>query len=71
MSYFGIVTRQILEAIPSHVLQDSVSIWIRTGAIVGGADDTAQAKMKILAENGIHVVSSPAKIGVMVASVLK
>ena len=41
------------------------------GAIVGGADDTAQAKMKILAENGINVVSSPAKIGVMVASVLK
>lgn len=41
------------------------------GAIVGGADETAQAKMKILAENGIHVVSSPAKIGVMVASVLK
>ena len=40
------------------------------GAIVGGADDTAQAKMKILAENGIHVVDSPAKIGVMVASVL-
>ncbi|MGY0425535.1 MAG: succinate--CoA ligase subunit alpha, partial [Polaribacter sp.] len=31
------------------------------GAIVGGADDTAQAKMKILAENGVHVVSSPAK----------
>lgn len=41
------------------------------GAIVGGADDTAQAKMKILAENGIHVVESPAKIGEMVASVLK
>ena len=41
------------------------------GAIVGGADDTAQAKMKILAENGIHVVSSPAKIGEMIASVLK
>ncbi len=40
------------------------------GAIVGGADDTAQAKMKILAENGIHVVSSPAKIGEMVAKVL-
>jgi succinyl-CoA synthetase alpha subunit len=40
------------------------------GAIVGGADDTAQAKMKILAENGVHVVSSPAKIGEMVASVL-
>lgn len=40
------------------------------GAIVGGADDTAQAKMKILAENGIHVVESPAKIGEMVAKVL-
>ena len=40
------------------------------GAIVGGADDTAQAKMKILAENGVHVVSSPAKIGEMVANVL-
>ena len=41
------------------------------GAIVGGADDTAQAKMKILAENGIHVVSSPAKIGEMITEVLK
>ncbi|WP_370407741.1 succinate--CoA ligase subunit alpha [Tenacibaculum dicentrarchi] len=41
------------------------------GAIVGGADDTAQAKMKILAENGVHVVESPAKIGEMVATVLK
>jgi len=41
------------------------------GAIVGGEDDTAQAKMKILADNGIHVVSSPAKIGEMIASVLK
>ena len=41
------------------------------GAIVGGDDDTAQAKMKILAENGIYVVESPAKIGEMIASVLK
>ena len=41
------------------------------GAIVGGDDDTAQAKMKILVENGIHVVESPAKIGEMIASVLK
>ncbi len=41
------------------------------GAIVGGDDDTAQAKMKILAENGVHVVESPAKIGEMVAKVLK
>jgi len=40
------------------------------GAIVGGADDTAQAKMRILAENGIHVVNSPAEIGKKVAEVL-
>src|SRR6187399_352575 len=33
------------------------------GAIVGGADDTAAAKMKILTECGIHVVQSPAEIG--------
>jgi hypothetical protein len=32
------------------------------GAIVGGADDTAAAKMKIMSECGIHVVSSPADI---------
>lgn len=41
------------------------------GAIVGGADDTAQAKMEILRANGIHVVESPAMIGEMIASVLK
>ena len=40
------------------------------GAIVGGKDDTAQAKMAILAENGIHVVNSPAEIGKKVAEVL-
>ncbi|MDD3722516.1 MAG: succinate--CoA ligase subunit alpha [Lutibacter sp.] len=40
------------------------------GAIVGGKDDTAQAKMAILRENGIHVVESPAKIGEKVAEVL-
>lgn len=33
------------------------------GAIVGGEDDTAEAKMKIMRECGIHVVDSPAKIG--------
>jgi len=33
------------------------------GAIVGGADDTAAAKMKIMRECGIHVVDSPAEIG--------
>ncbi len=33
------------------------------GAIVGGAEDTAAAKMKIMAECGIHVVQSPADIG--------
>ncbi len=33
------------------------------GAIIGGADDTAAAKMKIMEECGIHVVHSPADIG--------
>jgi succinyl-CoA synthetase alpha subunit len=41
------------------------------GAIVGGADDTAAAKMKILAECGIHVCESPAVIGTTMAGVLK
>jgi succinyl-CoA synthetase alpha subunit len=40
------------------------------GAIVGGADDTAQAKMKILKENGIHVCESPADIGKTMARVM-
>jgi succinyl-CoA synthetase alpha subunit len=40
------------------------------GAIVGGADDTAAAKMKIMTECGIHVVNSPADIGSMMASVI-
>lgn len=33
------------------------------GAIIGGADDTAAAKMKIMQDCGIHVVDSPANIG--------
>ena len=41
------------------------------GAIVGGADDTAAAKMKIMSECGIHVVSSPADIGKKMAEVIK
>lgn len=41
------------------------------GAIVGGEDDTAEAKMRILRENGIYVVESPANIGKKVAEVLK
>ena len=40
------------------------------GAIVGGADDTAEAKKRIMAECGIHVVNSPAAIGKKVAEVL-
>ncbi len=40
------------------------------GAIVGGEDDTAEAKMRILRENGIHVVESPANIGKKVAEIL-
>ena len=41
------------------------------GAIIGGADDTAEAKMKIMAECGIHVVQSPADIGKTMAEVMK
>ncbi|EOZ93258.1 Succinyl-CoA ligase [ADP-forming] alpha chain [Indibacter alkaliphilus LW1] len=40
------------------------------GAIIGGADDTAAAKMRIMAENGIHVAESPAEIGAVMARVL-
>ena len=41
------------------------------GAIVGGDDDTAAAKMRILGENGIYVVESPAQIGAVMARVMK
>ena len=40
------------------------------GAIVGGKDDTAEAKKRIMRECGIHVVDSPAKIGKKVLEVL-
>ena len=40
------------------------------GAIVGGSDDTAQAKKAIMRDCGIHVVNSPAEIGAKVAEVL-
>jgi len=41
------------------------------GAIIGGADDTAAAKMKIMADCGLHVVESPALIGETMANALK
>ena len=41
------------------------------GAIIGGADDTATAKMKIMDECGISVVQSPADIGKTIANVMK
>lgn len=41
------------------------------GAIVGGAEDTAAAKMKIMDECGIHVVASPADIGKTMLEALK
>jgi succinyl-CoA synthetase alpha subunit len=41
------------------------------GAIVGGAEDTAAAKMKIMEECGIHVAQSPADIGKTMAQILK
>ncbi len=40
------------------------------GAIVGGADDTAEAKKRIMRECGIYVVDSPAEIGKKVKEVL-
>lgn len=40
------------------------------GAIVGGSEDTAEAKKRIMKECGIHVVDSPAQIGAKVAEVL-
>jgi len=40
------------------------------GAIIGGADDTAEAKMRIMAECGIHVVESPAEIGAKMLEVM-
>jgi succinyl-CoA synthetase alpha subunit len=41
------------------------------GAIIGGADDTAEAKMKIMAACGIHVCASPADIGKTMVAALK
>lgn len=41
------------------------------GAIIGGKDDTAAAKMAIMEECGIHVVKSPADIGATMVKVLK
>jgi succinyl-CoA synthetase alpha subunit len=41
------------------------------GAIVGSAEDTAEAKMRIMSECGIHVVKSPADIGETMKKVLK
>ena len=40
------------------------------GAIVGGAEDTAEAKKKVMKESGIYVIDSPAEIGKKVAEVL-
>ena len=41
------------------------------GAIIGGADDTAAAKMRIMKDCGIHVVESPADLGTTMSEVLK
>jgi len=40
------------------------------GAIIGGSDDTAAAKMKVMRECGLHVVESPADIGEKMAAIL-
>ena len=41
------------------------------GAIIGGAEDTAEAKMKIMEECGLHVVQSPADIGATMLKALQ
>ena len=41
------------------------------GAIIGGKDDTAEAKMAIMEACGIHVVKSPAEIGVTMVKALQ
>ena len=41
------------------------------GAIIGGENDTAEAKMKIMKKCGIHVVKSPAEIGKTMVAALK
>lgn len=41
------------------------------GAIIGGAEDTAEAKMKVMRECGLHVVESPALIGETMVKALK
>lgn len=41
------------------------------GAIIGGKNDTASAKMKIMQDSGIHVVQSPADLGETMANALK
>jgi succinyl-CoA synthetase alpha subunit len=41
------------------------------GAIVGGKDDTAEAKKAILRECGVHVVDSPADLGATMLELLK
>ncbi|MGB5025441.1 MAG: succinate--CoA ligase subunit alpha, partial [Saprospiraceae bacterium] len=40
------------------------------GAIIGGTADTAEAKMEVMAACGIHVVQSPANIGITMKQVL-
>ena len=40
------------------------------GAIIGGKEDTAEAKMKIMAECGINVVKSPADIGITIKNLI-
>ena len=41
------------------------------GAIIGGKSDTASAKMELMRKCGIHVVESPAEIGISVSNVIK
>ena len=44
---------------------------LAAGAIIGGSDDTAEAKMRIMRECGIKVADSPADIGITMAECFK
>ena len=61
---------QLLDLLPDKQLPKD-AVWVMQGAIIGGKDDTAAAKMKIMAECGIYVVQSPADIGKTMVTALK
>mgnify|MGYP000122474962 CR=1 FL=1 len=54
----------------TYFFKSTTSSGTSAGAIVGGEDDTAEAKKRIMRECGIHVVDSPAEIGKKVKEIM-